>query len=570
MPTDSSGVRGVATFQSIGMYWTNPGATSGCKMQFRKQGDSTWRDAMDMWFDSRNSECRGSIVMLQPGTQYEVQMGLPGQSFKKGVTVATWNEQFPIAQTITLPASSSSTLNITSGGTPNGYVLYQAAPGGSTISGGTNNVVISAPYVIVRGLTLKGAGADAIALKNGAHDVVIEDNDISGWGRMNYTNSGGWQVGVDMDSGVRGFCSGTSTMDRFILQRNKIHDPRYGANSWDWGHPAGPQGITFSFCGVNHVIRFNEIYSTTGQQHYYNDGIGGEDNFSTTGFPNADSDIYGNRISETWDDGIEAEGGDKNVRIFGNYTNNTNTGVASTVAHWGPFYVFRNVHNRSRAMSLKSLDSDDRNNAYKSGQKSGYGGGRRYFLHNTLLQATQSGATRGLGMGGGVAGNTNEPLTNSVMRNNILHVWTSGAYSIYTAGGTADDADYDLRNGSVNISGSEVNGFVGTPVYLSGHGWQSEAGGNYQLASTSPGFGRAQRIANFNDMFSTPDVGAHQSGTASMVFGVTGQSGLWVSGASIGGAVTGIDTGSTSTTTTSTSTTSTSTPVVLGPVAVPQ
>jgi hypothetical protein len=26
MPTDSSGVRGVATFQSIGLYWTSPGA----------------------------------------------------------------------------------------------------------------------------------------------------------------------------------------------------------------------------------------------------------------------------------------------------------------------------------------------------------------------------------------------------------------------------------------------------------------------------------------------------------------------------------------------------------------
>jgi hypothetical protein len=88
-------------------------------------------------------------------------------------------------------------------------------------------------------------------------------------------------------------------------------------------------------------------------------------------------------------------------------------------------------------------------------------------------------------MGGGVAGNTGEPLTNSVMRNNILHVWTAGAYSVYNAGGTTDDADYDLRNGNVNISGAETHGFVGTPIYASGHGWQSEAGGNYQLSSSS-------------------------------------------------------------------------------------
>jgi hypothetical protein len=522
---------------------------------------------MDMWVDSRNSECRGSIVMLQPGTQYEVQMGLPGQSFKKGLAVATWNEQFPIAQTITLPASSSSTLNITSGGTASGYVLYQAASGGSTIdvaNGKPNNIVVSAPYVIIRGLTLKGAQQDAILVTGAARDVVIEGNDISNWGRLNYTNSAGWKIGVDMDSAIR--CKSASNFERGILQRNKIHDPRYGANSWDWGHPTGPQGITFSYCGGNHVIRFNEIYSTTGQQHWYNDGIGGEDNFSTTGFPNADSDVYGNKITQVWDDAIEAEGGNKNVRIWGNYTDNTNTGVASTVTHWGPFYVFRNVHNRSRAYSLKALDSDDRNNGYKSGEAGGYGGGRRYMLHNTLLQATQSGATNGLGMGGGLAGNTNQPLTNTVSRNNILHVWKSNAYSVYSAGGSGNDVDYDLRNGAINISGAEVNGVVGTPIYDSGNGWQSESGGNYRLSSSSPGYGKAQRLPNFNDAYAAPDVGAHQSGSAAMSFGVGGNASFWVSGAPVGGSTTG----STSTSTTSTTSTSTMSTAVLGPVAVPQ
>jgi len=570
MPSDSSNVRGVATFQSIGMYWASPGASSsGCKMQFRKQGDSAWRDAMDMWFDSRNSECRGSIVMLQPGTQYEVQMGLPGQSFQKGLAVATWSESFPIAQTITLPASSSSTLNITSGGSAGGYVLYQATSGGSTIdvaNGQPNNIVISAPYVIVRGLTLKGAQQDAILITGAAHDVVIENNDISNWGRLNYTNSGGWQVGVDMDSGIR--CKSASNFERGIVQRNRIHDPRYGANSWDWGHPAGPQGITYSFCGGNQVIRYNEIYSTTGQQHYYNDGIGGEDNFSTAGFPNYDSDIYGNKISETWDDAIEAEGGNKNVRVFGNYTNNTNTGVASTVVHWGPMYTFRNVHNRSRAYSLKSLDSDDRNNAFKSGTTSSYGNGRRYVLHNTLLQATQSGASNGLGMGGGLAGNTGQSLTNTVSRNNIFHVWKSNAYSVYDAGGSGNDVDYDLRNGAVNISGAEVSGLVGTPTYASGNGWQSESGGNYQLSASSVGYGMAQRLPNINDAFVAPDMGAHQSGTGAMSFGVAGNAAFWVSGAPVGGSTTG-STSATSTTSTSTTST-TSTTAVLGPVAIPQ
>jgi hypothetical protein len=72
-------------------------------------------------------------------------------------------------------------------------------------------------------------------------------------------------------------------------------------------------------------------------------------------------------------------------------------------------------------------------------------------------------------------------------------------------------------------------------------------------------------------MYSAPDVGAHQSGTSSMVFGVTAQSSLWVTGAGLAGATTGLTTGSTTTASTSTSTsTSTSPTAVLGPVAVPQ
>ena len=55
-----------------------------------------------------------------------------------------------------------------------------------------NCITIDASYVIVRGLTLKGAGAadntsskpiGAIVI-TGGHDIIIEDCDISDWGRL--------------------------------------------------------------------------------------------------------------------------------------------------------------------------------------------------------------------------------------------------------------------------------------------------------------------------------------------------------------------------------------------------
>jgi hypothetical protein len=278
------------------------------------------------------------------------------------------------------------------------------------------------------------------------------------------------------------------------------------------------------------VLRYNEVYSSDGG-NYFNDGFSGGANFSKIGFPNSDSDIYGNRISHAWDDAIEAEGGNKNVRIWGNYMDQTAIGIATTVVHYGPMYMFRNVYNRSRKLANVSPDQDGRLNFAKSGTQPDFGGGRRYVFHNTMLQATQSGLQYPLGAGGGiVAAGSNSPLTNTMSRNNILHVWKSSWDSLRTNGGSGNDLDYDLRNGNVSAyAGAEGHGWVGTPTYKAGHGWQSWGNGNYQLESNSPGYDRGQRLPNFNDGFTGagPDVGAHEAGTPAMRLGVNGSTAQW-------------------------------------------
>ncbi len=480
--------RAVTTFESIGVYWTPPAdpGPGGCPIQFRKSGDSSWREGLPLWFDTRNRECRGSLVQLESGTKYEIKVG--GAPF----SATTWRERFPIARTVKVAGGKS--LAITEGGSASGYVLYT---GDATIDGADSeqyNITIAAPYVIVRGLKLKGAKQDAIRILPGAHDVVIEDNDISGWGRFRYTNSKGWQIGMDMDAGVRAVCSSSWRMERTIVQRNKIHHPRYGANSWSWGHPAGPQAITYSHCGGNHVIRYNEIYSEDG--HYFNDGIGGEDNFSDIGFPNADTDIYGNKISHAWDDAIEAEGANRNVRIWGNYLDLTATGIASTVTHYGPLYVFRNVYARSRKMSERAPEADDRGPFAKAGATAEWGGGRRYFFHNTVIGGAN-------GAGQGISGNSGQPLTNSVSRNNLFQIWKPHWDAINEAGGSGNDFDYDLYNGKLSAyRGAEQHGV--------------------ESSQPSAGIDRGVRIANFNDNYvgAAPDIGAQENGVSPMRFGL--------------------------------------------------
>ena len=550
----STNAKGVATFESLGMYWKPGSAPSGgtCSIRYRKTTDSAWQQGYPMWYDSRDGECRGSIVHLAPGTDYAVEMGV-GSSFSAGVNTKTWSETFPVGQTVQVQ-NGSTTLKITQGGTKDAYVLYTGPATIDVANAAAYNIEVSAKYVIIRGLTLKGAKNDAIRLTTGASDVVIEDNDISGWGSKSQSltdaTGGKYQVGNDRESAIRADCGTTPWLERVVIQRNKLHHPRFNTIPWDYQHPGGPQGVTFNECGGNHVIRYNEVYSSD-DGNYFNDGLSGGANFSKLGFPSSDTDIYGNRISHTRDDAIEAEGGNKNNRIWGNYMDQTATGVASTVVHYGPLYIFRNVYNRSRKQANVGLDADGRLNFAKSGTQPDFGGGRRFLFHNTMLQATQSGLQYPLGAGGGiVAAGTTSPTTNTVSRNNILHVWKSSWDSIRTQGGGSNDLDFDLRNGGVAAyAGAEANGWVGTPIYASGNGWQSWGNGMYQLAPSSPGYDRGQRLPNFNDGFTGtgPDVGAHEAGTAAMKLGVSGASAQWSAPSSTSTATSTV-TGSTSAT----------------------
>jgi hypothetical protein len=515
--------RAVPTYESAGIYWSNSGASAatGCEVRFRRAGATAWTQGLNLWLDARDGECRGSLVGLAPGTDYQVELNLPGQAVARALAFRTWANQKPVARTVRIP-SGAGTLDIVEGGTRDGYVVYQAAAGAVLDANDVArfNITINASYVIVRGFVLRGAVQDAIRISPTVSDVVIEDNDIAGWGRQRGTTS--W--GVDMDSAVRAVCA-TPTLERVTIQRNRIHDPRYGANSWSDGHPEGPQAITFSYCGGNHVFRHNEIYSSPG--HYFNDAISGEDNFTNTGFPYADTDIYGNRISHAWDDAIEAEGANRNVRIWDNYMDNTAIGIATTVTATGPVYLFRNVYNRSRELGNVPLDQDDRQQIFKAGSDPTLGNGRRYIFHNTQLQARGPGATYPLGGGRGLSGSgPTQPVNNTVSMNNIYEIWrTEEPWITYRQIGTGNEFANDLFNGT---AGAPVaNGINAVPTYAPGNGWVSEAGGRYALATGTPGHDGGVRIPNFNDGFlgMAPDVGAHEAGASPMKFGLVASPG---------------------------------------------
>jgi hypothetical protein len=104
-------------------------------------------------------------------------------------------EPVPVAKTIAV-AARPAPYNVTEGGSAVGLGRLRGQRRHARRRNTRRyNVTINASYVIIRGLNLKGAKQDAIRISPTVHDVVIEDNDISGWGR---TRDGTW--GSDMDS----------------------------------------------------------------------------------------------------------------------------------------------------------------------------------------------------------------------------------------------------------------------------------------------------------------------------------------------------------------------------------
>src|SRR5262245_899331 len=515
--------RAIATFHCLGLYWSPPGGAADKQVliRYRKQGDVSWKEGLPMRYnpipntDLDLTDYRGSIVHLVPGTTYEIELTLAGTSTKAAITAETWREDFPVGQTVRV-GDGDRPLTITESGTPDAYRLYDGRNATIDVRHQHDNcVTIDASYVIVRGLKLRGAGdakntnskpIGAVLIKGG-HDIVIEDCDISDWGRLDPQRG----FGFDYESAI---FSRAATLERLVIQRCKLHDPTFDGSSWYEPkyptHSEGPQCISLFNAGGNHVIRYNECWSD--MDHMFNDIIGGGSNGSYRGSPGPDSDIYGNFVSHCWDDGLEVEGGSRNVRVWDNYITQSMMMIGNAACSIGPLYIWRNVCARSQ-----SQPGAGGGNFLKMGFADGdhWMTGHMYIFHNTVFRSDDWLPTGGLG--------GSRLVKHTISRNNILHVRSQQNYSASGYRQNVDnDFDYDLMNGRFP-SEQEKHGVQGEPVYAVGAGLDLMTKfGSFQLAPNSPGAGVGELIPNFSSEFqgSTPDVGAHQRGTPPMRFGV--------------------------------------------------
>src|SRR5574340_732472 len=512
----------VPTFECLGLYYNRAESQQVCQPRYRTAGAGEWRSGYPLVYDQREKQYRGSLVGLTPDTLYDVSIECGGAPVE--FQARTLSEQFPIAETVHLKGGTTDqTLLIREGGSEKGYRLFTPAPGTKFVSDVFNlsdyNVVVEAPYVIMRGLELKNAGIHGVLVRAGVQHVVVEDCHITGWGRV-----GGARVW-----GVTGGADTAIYTERdaghLIAQRNLIEYPRGGSNDWESGHPSGPQGISMIDSRGGNIIRYNTIRST--DDHGFNDGIGGGANYSFKGSPNRDSDIYGNIISNCWDDAIESEGANMNVRIWGNYIHHTFTDVATAATAMGPLYIFRNVFGSSRLThrdpSGGTMIKTGMNYITIDNEKVSTGLGYRFIFHNTALQP-----------GGALDVFSGHELHNAVSRNNIFYA--RGHSYPQERGAPANDFKNDLTGGylgggfvrSMFLPSESLEWFLAPNMNRIQWGRIEFTHAGHTTAITdplvhvkNPALDKGGRLPGFNDDFTGagPDIGAYESGRPALRFG---------------------------------------------------
>ncbi len=491
---------------------------------------------------------RGSIVNLEPNTQYEIKLRLEGTNESILLTSHTLNENFPTDEkrfpTVAMTSGRSTMLSITEGGDASAYKVYDGKGHTLNLESNTANglyaISIATDYVTIRNFNIISAPQHAVNIVGQHHHIVIENCNISGWGDAIMTTDTITTRGNRLQDPRTGFARGRSAIfnsdvpkgetgaHHLVIQRNSIGGPQYDATAWNEfssaAQPAGANGISLNNAGEANIIRYNYIAGTTDRM--LNNGITGEGGNGYRGSPGSDTDIYGNHIANCYDDGIEAEGGQANVRIWNNFIDNTHYPLGLAPVSIGPVWVWRNVIGRVGLFGLKFGD---------------YGGsrlqtGRVYVYNNTFLQPAQNGgAGFGVFNNGGSTNGKGRLVRYVTARNNILRQ-RNGATKTFSDldSNTGNSYDYNLisagqtfvRDNGVEQA-IELHGIRNAiPVYEAAIATANDPApvngvGNFRLKKGTAGVDAGIVIPNFCDKYqgTAVDIGA-QEGELPMAFGV--------------------------------------------------
>ena len=490
---DATILRAVPTYENCSIYIEGSPTlvTSELRISYRQSGTDLWRQGHALAISSSDPVPRCSLFGLKENTTYDVKCTDTKGAAIAEATFRTWRTQVPVARTIYLKDVNpkGEPYTIPENGTAQGWIRYVGGPD-YVIKGDDKNQAVlllkDASYVIVENVVVKGGRRHGIQITNSNH-VQVRNCDISGYGRVGVQDVAregkyylpGEKHAINYDSGVY-----LDLVSSALIEHNYIHDARGHANSWFYSHPAGPNAIFVRAAkegGI--VIRYNDLVGS--EQHRWNDVIEAYGNGNIDGGFNCDSDIYGNFLAFGNDDGIELDGGQCNVRFYGNKVEGMLCGISTAPNLRGPSYVFNNL----------IVNLGDERGIGSAGVKNGGGTtnskGITCFYHNIFF--SRGHGTTGIGYGK----DEDRRRFLGVSRNNIYAVDGFGIYDTYAP--SPNDFDYDLFS---TTSGGKGKYDIGRPMepnaVLAAPGFVDAGNGLFALRSDSPALGTGVAVTGMD------------------------------------------------------------------------
>ncbi len=506
-------------------------------IQYRPVGESAWRTGYPLFRVLPETvtgravprQFAGSLLDLKPATSYEVQVRVQDpDGFDNTLTATASTRGVPVgpANPRLVPVADAAAFRA---------ALLSAQPGDViTLQAGTYSIQNAEMYA-------SGNAANPIVIRGVAQSTVILDggnctdcNVLEIYGSFITLES------LTIQNAYQAVRFQGSTAQRNTARRLIVRDVENGING---------RGTQRDFYYADNMftgrVQFPRIYSTDngangsfalslfGQGHAVaHNHISGFANCITMGTPgNRSIDIYGNEIPYCYDDAIETDQSEGNIRVFRNRLTNVYTAVSVQPVFGGPVYIYRNAGYNIAYEPMKFHSRATTPSQDPSGV---------VVFHNTFASPE-----RALNMGSPL------PNHNSVLMNNIFlgpAVQPSGQsvdwvaplnrvtfdYNGYypdgafffrppNASGTAATfagvfGRFGLeQNGRLLTASTLVNGLLGPASFSN-----LQTPKDMSLAPLSPALDVAARLPGFNDSYSGagPDLGAIESGCAVPVFGL--------------------------------------------------
>lgn len=348
--------------ESVSIALTNQQENYQSTVKFKKASSEDWLDANPLYFEPLTGQLTGSIVYLQPGTDYEISIAI----YDNDNLIETYHTEFrtrPNSPPID-PDKIYMLEDIYDGGVLDLERLgIEGSPGAWAKIKGSKDTVIVAPndetkavnigdnsYVYFETITVRGGIHSVHSYQ--AHHIWINGCDIAQWGRTPYEYRNGKAYASAEATSPMNYDSGFYFKESgvVVVENCYVHDPNYSANSWEHGHPKGPNAF---WANANHpssefkgqIILRNNVF-TGSDSVRFNDVIEGRSNGSLDGGFVKNSAIYNNKLAYANDDIIEIDGGQYNVLVYDNDISHGYVGVSAIPAVMGPSYIFNNtIHN---------------------------------------------------------------------------------------------------------------------------------------------------------------------------------------------------------------------------------